>query len=341
MAEYKRVRAAACGGPKKTAIPDNRCAPGGGIVGIPFHPFFRIVAAMNLSLYFVTVLIWGTTWIAIKWQLGSVPPPVSIAWRFWLAAAVLFALLRVMRRPVRPPREAWRFLLAQGFALFCLNFLCFYYAEQVVPSGLVAVIFSTAPLLNSINGRLFMGRPLRPSAIAGALLGLVGIACLFWQQMAGHLDDHATWTGLAIAFAGTMCFSAGNLLSSRMQSMGLHPLVTNGWAMLIGATILTVGSAVAGLPFTLDTSPRYLGALVYLAVPGSVIGFTAYLTLVGRIGPERAAYCTVLFPIVALAVSTVFEGYQWSPLAVVGLLLVVAGNLVAFDLTRRLFLRTA
>lgn len=269
------------------------------------------------------------------------PPPVSIAWRFWLAAAVLFALLRVMRRPARPPREAWRFLVAQGFALFCLNFLCFYYAEQVVPSGLVAVIFSTAPLLNSINGRLFMGRPLRPSAIAGALLGLTGIACLFWQQMAGHLDDHATWTGLAIAFAGTMCFSAGNLLSSRMQSMGLHPLATNGWAMLIGAAILTVGSALAGMPFTPDMSPRYLGALVYLAVPGSVIGFTAYLTLVGRIGPERAAYCTVLFPIVALAVSTVFEGYQWSPLAVIGLLLVVAGNLVAFDLTRRLFLRTA
>lgn len=238
---------------------------------------------MNLSLYFVTVLIWGTTWIAIKWQLASVPPPVSIAWRFWLAAAVLFALLRVMRRPVRPPREAWRFLLAQGFALFCLNFLCFYYAEQVVPSGLVAVIFSTAPLLNSINGRLFMGRPLRPSAIAGALLGLAGIACLFWQQMAGHLDDHATWMGLAIAFAGTMCFSIGNLLSSRMQSMGLHPLATNGWAMLIGAAILTVGSVAAGMPFTLDTSPRYLGALVYLAVPGSVIGFTAYLTLVGRI----------------------------------------------------------
>ncbi|MBU9558309.1 DMT family transporter [Burkholderia multivorans] len=296
---------------------------------------------MNLSLYIVTVLIWGTTWIAIKWQLGSVPPPVSIAWRFWLAAAVMFALLRAMRRPARPPRAAWRYLAAQGVALFCLNFLCFYYAERVVPSGLVAVIFSTAPLLNSINGRLFMGRPLRASAIAGALLGLTGIACLFWQQMAGHLDDRATWIRLAIALAGTMCFSAGNLLSSRMQSMGLHPLATNGWAMLIGAAILTVGSVAAGLPFSLEMEPRYLGALLYLAVPGSVIGFTAYLTLVGRIGPERAAYCTVLFPIVALAVSTVFEGYRWSPLAVIGLLLVLAGNLVAFDLTRRLFFRTA
>ena len=294
---------------------------------------------MNLSLYALTVLIWGTTWIAIKWQLGVVAPPVSIAWRFWLAAAVLFALLRVMRRPIRPPREAWRFLAAQGLALFCVNFLCFYYAEQVVPSGLVAVVFSTAPLLNSLNGRLFMGRPLQPAVIVGALLGLAGIVCLFLQQMAGHIGDHATWLGLGIAFLGTLCFSAGNLLSSRMQSMGLHPLVTNSWAMLIGAVVLTVGSALAGLPFTVEPTARYLGALAYLAVPGSVIGFTAYLTLVGRIGPERAAYCTVLFPIVALAASTVFEGYRWSALAVLGLVLVVAGNLVAFDLTRRLFAR--
>jgi drug/metabolite transporter (DMT)-like permease len=209
----------------------------------------------------------------------------------------------------------------------------------VVPSGLVAVVFSTAPLLNSINGRLFMGRPLQPTAIAGAALGLVGIVCLFVQQMTGHLGDHAAWFGLGIAFLGTLCFSAGNLLSSRMQSMGLHPFATNSWAMLIGAGVLTVGSVVAGFSFAVEPSARYLGALAYLAIFGSVIGFTAYLMLVGRIGPERAAYCTVLFPIVALAVSTVFEGYQWSALAVVGLLLVVAGNLVAFDLTRRIFVR--
>ncbi|HEY1998172.1 DMT family transporter [Paraburkholderia sp.] len=294
---------------------------------------------MNLLLYISTVLIWGTTWIAIKWQLGVVPPPVSIAWRFGLAALVLFALLRIMRRPIWPPRHAWRFLFAQGLALFCLNFLCFYYAEQVVPSGLVAVVFSTAPLLNSLNGRLFMGRPLQPTAIAGAMLGLVGIVCLFVQQMAGHIGDHAEWLGLGIAFLGTLCFSTGNLLSSRMQSMGLHPFVTNSWAMLIGASILTLGSAVAGLSFAIEPNLRYVGALAYLAVFGSVIGFTAYLMLVGRIGPERAAYCTVLFPLVALAVSTVFEGYQWSALAVVGLVLVVAGNLVAFNLTRRIFMR--
>jgi drug/metabolite transporter (DMT)-like permease len=294
---------------------------------------------MNLLLYAVTVLIWGTTWIAIKWQLGVVPAPVSIAFRFWIAVLVLFALLAVMRRPLRPPRGAWRFLAAQGLALFCVNFLCFYYAERTVPSGLVAVVFSTAPLLNSINGRLFAGRRLQPAAIAGALIGFAGIVCLSLQQIRGHLGDAAVWLGLLVAFAGTMCFSIGNLLSSRMQAMGLHPLVTTSWAMLIGASVLTVGSLLAGLPFTLETDARYLGALVYLAVPGSVIAFTAYLTLVGRIGPERAAYCTVLFPFVALVVSTVFEGYRWSVLAVIGLAMVAVGNLVAFEIVPNVFLR--
>lgn len=296
---------------------------------------------MNFLLYMTTVLIWGTTWIAIKWQLGVVAAPVSIAWRFGLAALMMFALLRVMRRPLWPPRAAWRYLFAQGLALFCLNFLCFYYAENIVPSGLVAVVFSTAPLLNSLNGRLFMGRPLQATTIGGAMLGLIGIACLFLQQMTGHLGDPTTWLGLVAAFLGTLCFSIGNLLSSRMQSMGLHPFATNGWAMLIGTVVLLIGSVSAGLPLRIETDARYLGALAYLAVAGSVIGFTAYLMLVGRIGPERAAYSTVLFPIVALVASTFFEGYRWSPLTFVGLALVLMGNLVAFDLTRRIRARPA
>jgi drug/metabolite transporter (DMT)-like permease len=291
---------------------------------------------MNLLLYLTTVLIWGTTWIAIKWQTGVVAPPVSIAFRFMLAAIVMLALVRLTRRPMRPPRTAWPLLLGQGLALFCCNFLCFYYAEQIVPSGLVAVVFSTAPLFNAVNGRLFMGRALQPSAIVGAVLGLVGILCLFAPEVAQHAGDRTMWLGLGITLVGTMCFSVGNLLSSRMQSMGLHPTVTNGWAMLIGACVLTIGSLVAGFSFEPEWTPRYLGALIYLAVPGSVIGFTTYLMLVGRIGPERAAYCTVLFPFVALAVSTVFEGYRWSVPAGVGLALVVLGNLIAFNVLRQL-----
>lgn len=286
--------------------------------------------SMNIFLYLLTVVIWGTTWIAIKFQLGVVPAPVSIAYRFWIAAAVLFLFLLATRRQVWPPRQAWRYLLAQGIALFCCNFLCFYYASQWVPSGLVAVVFSTAPIWNAVNLRLFMGRPIRREVLVGSLLGLSGIALLFLPQMQGHWSDHGMLLGLGLSLLGTVCFSTGNLLSSSMQALGLTPLLTNTWAMLIGSTIVGGGAWLLGMPFTLDASPRYLGALFYLAVPGSVIAFTAYLVLVGRIGPDRAAYSTVLFPVVALSVSTVLEGYHWTLPAFGGVALVLSGNLLAF-----------
>jgi drug/metabolite transporter (DMT)-like permease len=286
--------------------------------------------AMNAFLYLLTVLIWGTTWIAIKFQLGVVPAPVSIAYRFWIAAAVLLLVLFAMRKKVWPPRAAWRYLAAQGVALFCCNFLCFYYASQWVPSGLVAVVFSTAPIWNALNGRLFLGRALRPQVVGGALLGLCGIALLFLPQMQGHWRDGGMLAGLGLALLGTLCFSTGNLLSSRMQALGLAPWLTNVWAMMIGAAILTLGSLALGMPFIWEPGARYTASLLYLAIPGSVIAFTAYLMLVGRIGPDRAAYSTVLFPIVALSASTIFEGYHWTALALCGLALVLAGNLLAF-----------
>ncbi len=285
---------------------------------------------MNAFLYLLTVLIWGSTWIAIKWQLGTVPAPVSIAYRFWIAAVVLLLILMARRMPVRPPKAAWPYLMAQGLALFCCNFLCFYYASQWVPSGLIAVVFSTAPLWNSVNGRLFLGRVMQPQVILGALLGLAGITMLFLPQMRGHWGDGGMLGGLGLALLGTVCFSTGNLLSSRMQALGLTPWLTNTWAMFFGAGVLTMIGLLLGLPFDVEPTARYIGSLLYLAIPGSVIGFTAYLLLVGRLGPERAAYCTVLFPVVALSISTVFEGYQWNLLAFIGLLCVLAGNLLAF-----------
>jgi drug/metabolite transporter (DMT)-like permease len=285
---------------------------------------------MNVFLYLLTVLIWGTTWIAITFQLGVVPAPVSIAYRFWLASAVLMAFLLLRRQPAWPPRRAWRYLLAQGVSLFCCNFLCFYYASQWVPSGLVAVVFSTAPLWNAINGRLFLGRAIRPQVMLGALLGLAGIALLFLPQMRGHWHDGGMLLGLGLALLGTLCFSCGNLLSSRMQALGLTPWLTNSWAMLIGASILGAAALALGMPFAPAPDARYLSSLLYLALVGSVVGFTAYLLLVGRIGPDRAAYSTVLFPVVALTLSTVYEGYHWTAPAFAGLGLVLAGNLLAF-----------
>ncbi|WP_324733458.1 DMT family transporter [Pseudomonas paeninsulae] len=285
---------------------------------------------MNLSLYLLTVLIWGTTWIAIKLQMGEVAIAASIAYRFALAAAVLFAVLLLSGRLQTLDRRGQVICLLQGLCLFCINFLCFYTASQWIPSGLVAVIFSTATLWNALNARLFFKQKIAANVLAGGALGLAGLGLLFWPELAGHAASRETLLGIGLSLIGTLCFSAGNLLSSMQQKAGLKPLTTNAWGMLYGALMLVAICLVNGTPFGFEWSTRYVGSLLYLAIPGSVIGFTAYLTLVGRMGPERAAYCTVLFPVVALNISVFVEGYQWTAPALFGLVLVMLGNVLVF-----------
>ncbi|WP_287030752.1 DMT family transporter [Pseudomonas sp. UBA6310] len=289
---------------------------------------------MNLALYLLTVLIWGTTWIAIKLQMGDVAIAASIAYRFALAALVLFAYLLLRGSLQRLDRRAQLLCVAQGLCLFCVNFLCFYSASQWIPSGLIAVVFSTATLWNALNARVFFGQRIAANVLAGGALGLLGLALLFWPELGGHSASRETLIGLGLALLGTLCFSAGNLLSSLQQKAGLRPLSSNAWGMLYGTLALLAVCLVSGTPLSFDWSTRYVGSLLYLAIPGSVIGFTAYLTLVGRMGPERAAYCTVLFPVVALNISAFVEGYQWTLPALCGLVLVMAGNLLVFRKAR-------
>lgn len=265
---------------------------------------------MNLSLYLLTVLIWGTTWIAIKLQMGPVAITLSIAYRFALAALVLFAVLLLGRRLQRLDARGQRLCMAQGVCLFCLNFICFYTASQWIPSGLVAVVFSTATLWNALNARLWFGQRIASNVMAGGGLGLLGLGLLFWPELVGHQATPETFYGLGLALLGTLCFSTGNMLSSLQQKAGIRPLTGNAWSMLYGTLILLALCLFQGVPLNFDWSARYVGSLLYLAIPGSVIGFTAYLTLVGRMGPDRAAYCTVLFPVVALNISAFAEGYR-------------------------------
>lgn len=285
---------------------------------------------MNLSLYLATVLIWGTTWIALKLQLGEVAIALSIAYRFALAALVLFAVLLLSGRLQPLNRRGQWICMAQGLCLFCVNFMCFYTASQWIPSGLIAVVFSTSTLWNALNARVFFGQRIARNVLTGALLGLSGLACLFWPELSGHAASRETLLGLGLALLGTLSFSAGNMLSSVQQKAGLKPLTTNAWGMLYGALLLSLYCLVSGVPLHFEWNARYVGSLVYLVIPGSVIAFTTYLTLVGRMGPERAAYCTVLFPVVALNISVYAEGYQWTLPALFGLVLVMIGNVLVF-----------
>jgi len=287
-------------------------------------------AIVNLFLYLLTVLVWGSTWIAIKLQLGVVAIPVSIFYRFALAALLMLAGLAALRRLQRLDRRGHLLCLGQGVCLFCLNFLCFYSATQWISSGLVSVVFSAATIWNALNARLWFGTPIAPRIMVGGVFGLCGLALLFWPELAGQQASHETLLGLGLALLGTLCFSTGNMLSSAQQRAGIGPLTGNAYSMLYGSLVLLAGCLLSGQPFAFDPAPAYVGALLYLVFIGSIVGFTAYLTLVGRLGPSRAAYCTVLFPVVALAISTVAEGYRWTLPAVAGLALVMLGNVLVF-----------
>ncbi|WP_336852910.1 DMT family transporter [Pseudescherichia vulneris] len=285
---------------------------------------------MNALMYGLVVVIWGTTWIAIHLQQGPVAAPVSIFWRFALASAIMMLTLLVLKRLRALTIKDHLMCMVQGGCVFGFNFWCFYTAAAWINTGLESVIFSMAVLFNAINSFIFFGQ--RPPArfFLAAALGLTGIAALFWQDLIASDLNVNLLLGIGLSALGTLGFSLGNMISLRHQRNGLETMTTNGWAMFYGTLIMGFIALVRGDSFTPEWTVSYLGALVYLALFGSVVGFGVYFTLVGRIGASNAAYSTLLFPLVALTLSTLFEGYRWESNAVVGLALILVGNLVMF-----------
>ncbi len=289
---------------------------------------------MNATLYAATVLIWGTTWIAIAMQSGPVPSAVSVFYRFALASLLLLAVLLVAGRLRRIGARDHLFCLLQGLCVFSFNFYCFYSANAYINSGLEALLFSMATLFNAINGVLFFGQRLEARLVRANLLGLVGIVCLFWHDLSAAHLGRETLIGIALCLLGTYGFSLGNMISVRHQARRLDVLSTNAYAMGYGAMAMLLLVWWRGDSFALLWTPAYISSLLYLAVIGSVVGFAVYFALIGRIGAGPAAYATVLFPLIALGMSTLFEGYRWSGMAVVGLVLILCGNLLLFHRPR-------
>jgi|TARA_B110000967_G_scaffold106619_1_gene109317 drug/metabolite transporter (DMT)-like permease len=277
-------------------------------------------------LYLSTILIWGTTWIAIPFQLGEVPVLTSVFYRFALAAAIMLSLVLVSRRLQATSKQDHGFMVLQGMCLFSLNFVCVYTAGLAISSGLLAVIFSASTLFNAVNNRIFWGEQPTPAVFAAGVLGIIGLSLMFWPELEADSDKGADLASIGFAFLGTFFFSLGNMIAVRHNKKGLKPFTSNAYAMIYGTLFLAALLVITETPLAWDSRPQYLGSLFYLAIIGSVAGFTAYLSLVGRIGANKAAYATVMFPIVALALSTVFEGYVWTLSSVSGLVLVLLGN---------------
>ena len=284
---------------------------------------------MSLSayiLYFTTVLIWGSTWLAIKFQLGAVDPMVSVIYRFGLASILLFAWCVLARARLRLTPREHAFIALQGCCLFGLNYWVVYWAEVYLTSGVVAVIFATMVFMNFFNAALFLKRPLVPVVLVGGIIGLGGVALLFWPEFGSLSLDDTAWRGLLLALASTYVASLGNIVATRNARFGLKVITVNAWGMFYGTALLALAALVTGAEFRVPAGLAYTSSLLYLSVFGSIVAFGAYLRLMALIGPERAGYTAMLTPVVALLLSTLFEGYRWTLPAATGLVLIVLGN---------------
>ena len=282
---------------------------------------------LNFLLYTTASLIWGSTWLAIKLQLTQVPPVLSVAYRFCLAALILLAYCRLSRKRLKFSLNDHRFMALQGFSLFGLSYCGSYLATVYMTSGLVAVVFSTILMWNILNLRIFIGQPVAWRAFWGGILGLSGICTVFWQDLAAFTATSGL-IGLLIALAGAYLASIGNVIGARHAKKGVPVTQANAFGMAYGGLLTLFIHFAMGGTLTIDWSIGYLGPMLYLTLFGSIVAFGCYMMLIGRIGADYAAYVTLLMPIIALVLSTLFEGYQWSVNALAGVTLVLMGNLI-------------
>ncbi len=279
-----------------------------------------------ILLYATVVLIWGSTWAAIPYQLGDVAPEVSVGYRFGIAAVLLYAYAAISGRRIRLPANMAGLVLLQGTFLFCLNYLLVYYATARITSGLVAVVFSTIVLFNALNERLFFATRIDAQLIVAGLLGLSGIGMIFWPEVAAISLQDNTVIGILLVLLSAVIASFGNITAAVNTRRELSVVAVNAHAMAWSALLSLLIAAALGRDFNFSMQTGYVISLAYLAIFGSAIAFGCYLALIRRIGPARAAYSSVLFPVVALAISTIVEGYRWTAIAAIGILFTLAGN---------------
>ncbi len=287
----------------------------------------------NSILYITTIMIWGSTFLAIKYQLGSVDPMVSVVYRFGLAAFLLLAFCRVRGLKLKFSLKEHVFMALLGALLFSVNYWLVYTSELYLTSGLTAIIFSSIVFMNIANGAIFLGAALEKKVILGAVLGVLGIILIFMPEIQCFDFSDKGLLGLVVGISAALLASLGNITSARNTKNNIPIIQANAYGMAYGAILLAGIAFFAGKDFTFTMSASYIGSLFYLAVFGSIIAFGAYLTLIGSIGADKAAYTIMVVPVIALVLSSFFESYTWSLSALTGLVFVLSGNYLALKKT--------
>jgi drug/metabolite transporter (DMT)-like permease len=281
---------------------------------------------LNFLLYAAAALIWGSTWLGIKLQLTQVPPVLSVGYRFCLASLILLIYCILRHKRLAFSRRDHLFMAIQGFSLFGLGYCMSYLATSYLTSGLVAVAYSTILMWNILNLRLFMGQAIAWRAFWGGILGLSGICIVFWDDLSAFTATRGL-IGLSMALVGAYLSSLGNVVGARHARAGVPVTQANAYGMAYGGLLTLAIHFGGGGELVMDWTASYMAPMLYLTVFGSVVAFGCYMLLIGRIGAEYAAYVTLLMPIIALFLSTLFEDFLWTSNAAIGVAIVLIGNL--------------
>ncbi len=296
-----------------------------------------MVKAQNLKngiLFSVSSLVWGSTWLAIKFQLGVVDPLVSVVYRFLLASVILLIYSRLSSLNLKFNFKEHFFLAVLGFLLFGVNYWLVYIAELYLPSGLVAIVFSLIIFLNIINYSLLLKAKIRLPVVFGAVIGMIGIVLVFKQELITFDLSSDNSLAIVLAVIGAVSASLGNIISAYIQRKKMPIVQSNAFGMLYGSLFMLIICLAIGKPFQFELSFPYIGSLLYLTIFGSIVGFSCYLTLLGNIGPDKSAYVTLVIPVIALIFSTIFEDYRWDIFALVGVVFIVSGNFIVLKKRR-------
>jgi drug/metabolite transporter (DMT)-like permease len=285
--------------------------------------------------YITFTAIWGSTWIVIRGQLGTVPPQWSVTYRFIIAAAAMALVARVKGNSLRIGRRAMIAAIFLGALQFCLNFNAVYLAERHITSGVVATVFALLLIPATFMGWAFLGQ--RPTArfAWSSLVAVSGIVLLFVHEIQEHpADGRQIAAGIGLSLFGVLGAAAGNIIQARPEIRHSSLLGLLAWAMAAGAAFdATIALVMTGPP-VFDSRPGYWAGLLYLALVASVLAFSLFYPVVRKIGQAKAAYSSVLFPIIAMGFSTWLEGYRWTPLTIAGALLALGGMAAALSRNR-------
>lgn len=282
--------------------------------------------SLDVAAIAACALIWGTTWHAIKLQLGQVDPLISVIYRFSLASGLLFVWSALRRERLGLTAHQHVAALGVGVCIFAIDYACVYQAETRVASAVVAVMFGATALLNLGAFRLLHRQRAARAAWVAASLGALGVALLSWGELLRSGFDASTYQGLGLALIGVLGTVGGNLFAQRGERAAAPLTASTAWSMAYGAAVLSLFALLSGRRWTFDTTPHYLGSLLYLTVFGSVIAFLLYFGIGRRRGYTMASYISAITPLIAMLMSSLFEGKSWGTTAFAGVALVVLGQ---------------